>query len=446
MSLPNLTSFTMRTTPPKAGEDWFRIVKAKKKGEATKVYIYDEIGFWGTTAKDFAAALDDIETDEIHLHINSPGGSVFDGVAIYNTLKQHDAKVTAFIDGLAASAASFIVQAAEDRIISRNAQMMIHDAKAFAGGNAAQMRKAAELLDTVSDNIADIYSQRGELTADEFRKKMLAETWYRGSEAKDDGLVDTVTDEEDEEAEEDAKNKWDLTALFNYGGRDEAPPPTLATLNRVSINNRVEEAQNMGDQPATPTPPAVQQPPAPQATSDPAPAPEPTQPTPSPDPAPAPAPGGPTSLLVNGTAVTDFAAVQQHITGLEAFKKETIEGGRKAFVASLASGNKIAATQIEDMEKFSLSLSNEQFDQWKASMEAAPASTLFGQHGKTGGDASAPQNGPSDDDLDDQIAIHQGIVDNHKAGGMSQEDLEKKPSWQKLQNLLEQKNKQTSNS
>lgn len=424
MTSVELLTFSMRATPPKAGADWFRIVEAKK-GEATKVYIYDEIGFWGTTAKDFAATLTDIETDEIELHLNSPGGSVFDGLAIMAALKDHKAKVVAKVDGMAASAASFILQAADERLITRNAQVMIHDAKAYAGGNAAQMRKAAELLDRVSDNIADIYAVRsGQGTVESWRAIMAAgDEWYSGNEALDAGLVDAVIDnpEEDDDAPEEASNSWSTDQIEAFL---KTPAEKLAgSKDRVTITNRVEEAHMTGTNPQKQTPPAAPQPPAPTA-----------QQTAAPE---ATSPAAGVTLMVNGAEVTDLAAVQAHITGLESFKKETIEGGRKAFVAQLAKDGKILASDesLTATESFALSLSPEQFTAWKTSMEGAPATQLFGKHGATPGDSGAPANGGSTDETEARISVLKEIVQSHRDAGLSNEQIEAKDSYKELQKL-----------
>lgn len=428
----DLLTFSMRATAPKEGADWFKIVEAKKGEKSTKVYIYDEIGFWGTNAKEFAAILNDIDTDEIELHLNSPGGSVFDGLAIYNTLKDHKSTVIAKVDGVAASAASFILQAADTRQISRNAQVMIHDAKAYAGGNADQMRKAAELLDRVSDNIADIYSVRSSnaKTAEEFRSIMKSgDKWYNGNEALEDGLVDEVTDNpEEDDDDEDAENRvWNVAEVEAFL---QAPAEKLvANADRLTIKNRVEEAPMTGANdpqkntkpPAVPTPP-----PAPTATQPPAqqaPA-QPTQTAPE------------VKFMVNGAEVTDMTAVQAHITGLESFKKETIETGRKNFVKQLASDGKISASDenLTATEEFAMSLSSDQFDKWKASMSAAPASSLFQKHGVGPGDKSAPANGGVDAGKA-EIATLEEIVQAHRDAGMDEETLQKKESYQKLQEL-----------
>lgn len=435
-----LLTFSMRTEPPKAGADWFRIVKAKKASEPTKVYIYDEIGFWGTTAKDFAAMLDEIDSSEIHVHFNSPGGSVFDGLAIHASIKAHKAKVTGYVDGVAASAASFILQACDNRVSTRNAQIMIHDAKAYAGGNAQQMRNAADTLDRISDNIADIYAVRSGQTksASEFRNMMKAgDKWYNGNEALDDGLVDEVLDNpvEDDDAENLMTNTWSTEEIQNFL---QTAPDKLAAQGRVSVTNRVEEAQMTGEDPNKNTPPPVAQPPAPtaQATAPAAPAAAPVAPV---APVQQAAPVAGLSLIVNGAQVSDLSAVQAHITALETFKNETIEGNRKSFVAQLVKDNKILSSEetIKNTEELALSMSDEQFSKWKASMDTAPAQNLLGSYGVGPGEKHAPSNGTTGDaEKTHRITVLTEIVDSHKASGLTEDEIKEKSSYKELQALL----------
>lgn len=197
--------------------DWYRI---ENKSGTPEVYIYDEIGYFGVTASDFVKDITNIKADAFDLHINSPGGDVFDGLAIYNSIKNHPAEITAYVDGLAASAASFIAMAANKVVIARNSQMMIHDAHGLAIGNSADMRSLADLLDKSSDNIADIYAQKAGGTVANWRKAMKAETWYSADEAVKAGLADEV------QGNANTENSWDLS-IFNYTSRQEAPEPEI---------------------------------------------------------------------------------------------------------------------------------------------------------------------------------------------------------------------------
>lgn len=212
------------------GRRWYAI-NSVSVDEAT-VNIYDEIGFWGVTAQDFADDVTKLTSRVLNVHINSPGGEVFDGLAIMNTLRQHPAEVRVFVDGLAASAASFIAvgAAAPGHLnIARNAEMMIHDAMGWAVGNAAEMRDLADRLDKVSDNIADVYAQRAGGDVATWRAAMKAETWYTGAEAVAAGLADRVTGETDEA--NTVQDRWDLS-VFAHAGRRNAPAPVVTAAMR----------------------------------------------------------------------------------------------------------------------------------------------------------------------------------------------------------------------
>jgi ATP-dependent protease ClpP protease subunit len=180
------------------GRSWYTIRNAARSSEPAEVYLYDMIGGWGITAQDFVNDLSAITASRIDLHINCEGGEVFDGIAIYTALVNHKASVTAYVDSLAASAASFILQAADERVAGRNSRIMIHDAHAFCIGNAADMRDTANLLDDLSDNIADIYAERsakGDRAS--WRAAMTAGmdgTWYGPQAAVDAGLADRVAE------------------------------------------------------------------------------------------------------------------------------------------------------------------------------------------------------------------------------------------------------------
>lgn len=172
------------------GARWYEIRNATE--DEAEVYIYDEIGYWGVTANEFAQELRSITAPTIQLHLNSPGGDVFAGIAIYNALKAHKATVNVHIDALAASIASVIAQAGDNISIAKNAQMMIHDAHGFTVGTADDHREMADLLDASSDIIAEVYADRAGGSTKDWRSTMKATTWYRGAEAVEAGLADAV--------------------------------------------------------------------------------------------------------------------------------------------------------------------------------------------------------------------------------------------------------------
>lgn len=183
---------------------WYRIenrpasADAPAQGPTTDIYLYDAIGEWGVTAQDFVNALRGVVTGTITMYVNCEGGEVFDGLAIYEALRRHPANVTAFIDGIAASAASFVVMAADRIVMAERARMMIHDAHGLAIGNARDMRSMADLLDDLSDNIADIYAERTGKTRDDWRAAMQAAeggpdgTWYDAKAAVKAKLADEM--------------------------------------------------------------------------------------------------------------------------------------------------------------------------------------------------------------------------------------------------------------
>lgn len=175
----------------------YRLRNAGKK--ALEVYIYDAIGdFWGEgiSAKRFA---DDIraagQVDLITVRINSPGGLMFDGIAMYNVLDRHPARVEVDVDGMALSAASIVAMAGDEIRIAANAMMMIHNPQSIALGDADAMRHEAEVLDQAKVGLVNTYAARSAGDAKEISDMMDAETWFTAQEAVDAGLADVVTGE-----------------------------------------------------------------------------------------------------------------------------------------------------------------------------------------------------------------------------------------------------------
>lgn len=161
-------------------------------GKEAVVRIYDEIWNLGVNALDFTADLDTITAPEIRVEINSPGGNVFDGIAIYNALRMHPAKVTTRVDGIAASIASVIAQAGDHRVMIDSSQMMIHNAWGLVVGNRADHEEMAGLLEQQDSVIAGIYATASENDADHFRGLMDAETWMTAEQAVAEGLADEI--------------------------------------------------------------------------------------------------------------------------------------------------------------------------------------------------------------------------------------------------------------
>jgi ATP-dependent Clp protease, protease subunit len=158
-----------------------------------EIVIYDEIGAFGIPAK---AILDELKAlgpvAELILRINSPGGSVFDGVAIYNALRRHEARVIVWIDGIAASIASVIAMAGDEVVMPENAMLMLHDPSGLVIGTAAHMRAMAEALDKMKAGMVAAYRDKSGTDDAEIEALMAAETWLSAREAVDLGLADRV--------------------------------------------------------------------------------------------------------------------------------------------------------------------------------------------------------------------------------------------------------------
>jgi len=173
----------------------------KAEGKTAKIFIYGEIDNFGFEdsigAKDFAeklAALGDIE--EINVHINSPGGMVFEGITIYNTLVNHPAKIIVHIDGVAVSIASVIAMAGDEVRIAKNGMMMIHNPMARLGGESKDFRDMADTLDKIKETLIISYRRVTDMPEKVISDLMDKTTWFTAQEAMDSGLVHTVTDAE----------------------------------------------------------------------------------------------------------------------------------------------------------------------------------------------------------------------------------------------------------
>lgn len=173
-------------------------VEFKAAGSRGEIWLYDQIGesFWGDgiSAKTFQkelAALGRITT--LNVRINSPGGDVFDGLAIYNQLKTHPARVVVDVDGLAASIASVIAMAGDEVRMAANSMMMIHNPHGMAVGDASEMQRVAALLQQVKGSLSDTYAARTGQQKDQLNAWMDDETWMSAETAVQYGFADAVT-------------------------------------------------------------------------------------------------------------------------------------------------------------------------------------------------------------------------------------------------------------
>lgn len=208
-------------------------VVSKTEADAAEVFIYDaivgsdiEAEYWGgVSANAFVKALRDITASTIHLRINSPGGDVFAARAIETALREHKAKKVVHIDGLAASAATFIAMAGDEIVIADGAMFMIHKAWTLAWGNADDLQKTVDLLDKVDGTLVDTYAKRTGQGDARIAEWMAAETWFTADEAVQHGFADRVANASagDEPAPSN-QAQWTLNAFLARVARPAASP------------------------------------------------------------------------------------------------------------------------------------------------------------------------------------------------------------------------------
>lgn len=192
---------------------WQPGIHAKDDAESDNtISMYDPIGeTWlgdGVTAKRISAALRSIGDGDVIVNLNSPGGDVFEGIAIYNLLREHKGSVTVRVMGLAASAASVIAMAGDNIEVSRAGFFMIHNVWMVAVGNRNDLRDAADTLDPIDRALADVYAARTGMDAKTIAKMMDKETWIGGSDAVDQGFADGLlpADKVEESTESEGKS------------------------------------------------------------------------------------------------------------------------------------------------------------------------------------------------------------------------------------------------
>ena len=170
---------------------WYEI---NNSVDVTDVYLFNDIGTFGVSAQSFVDEIKEYEGKELAIHINSLGGEVFDGMAIYSIIQRRKAKTTVYIEGIAASIASVIALAADEVIMSENSLLMIHNAGGGTQGDASEMRKQADVLDKITNEIAEIYVKKTNLPYDEIIRLMSDETWLTAEEAVAMGFVDSISE------------------------------------------------------------------------------------------------------------------------------------------------------------------------------------------------------------------------------------------------------------
>ncbi|MGN4124882.1 head maturation protease, ClpP-related [Lysinibacillus sphaericus] len=191
-------------------------IEVNEDNDETVLTIYGDIGesFWyeSTSANDIDRALKEVKTSNITIRLNSPGGDAFDGISIYNRLKDHQAKVKIIVDGWACSAASIIAMAADELIMNTGAMIMVHEAWTIAIGSKTDMQKTIDMMTKLDESLLDIYMTKAQITRDEMKQFVINETWFTADEAVAIGFasasatMDTKDDQADKSNAEAYKN------------------------------------------------------------------------------------------------------------------------------------------------------------------------------------------------------------------------------------------------
>jgi len=227
--------------------------------DEAELFLYDEIGGWGTLAEDFIAELKTITAPKLRVRMSSPGGSVFEGIALANALRTHPAEVTVQVDGIAASIASVIAMAGDRVVVQPQAMIMCHDASGMCLGDAQDMQDMADLLDKISGNIADAYAAKAGGTREEWRELMRAETWYTAEEAVEAGLADECMPipkrgEDQPEPEPEMRKSFDFAAYGYQGPKQPEDKSTLTIDIGTALGEQIANAlrASVTPEPATP--------------------------------------------------------------------------------------------------------------------------------------------------------------------------------------------------
>ena len=188
--------------------EWYKI-EASANDQA-EILVYDVIGWPYNDAGDLVRYVNSLGDKDILVRLNTPGGDVFDGMAIFNSLANHKGKVTIRIEALAASMGSVLAMAGKEIQAYANTMMMIHDPWTYMAGNQYELREMADLLEKISGNMLDVYTGRSKVGKREMKEIMKAETWYTAKEAKEKGFINTIL-----ETGKATKAQFDLTMYTN---------------------------------------------------------------------------------------------------------------------------------------------------------------------------------------------------------------------------------------
>lgn len=228
---------------------WYRF-EAKQKDRAS-IMIYEQIGQTysgeGVSAKEFVRDLRALQVKDIDIHINSPGGNVFDGNSIYNALRSHKARISVKIDGIAASIASVIAMSGDTVSMPENAMMMIHDPSGLVIGTAQDMEKMAGALRKIKGGLVAAYRNKAGLADEKISEMMTAETWLTAKEAVDHGFADEMTAPVTFQANIEALSQYKNVpqTLFNKGPVQGSQWKTDAAIHQAAsaLNDQLRNGQ-----------------------------------------------------------------------------------------------------------------------------------------------------------------------------------------------------------
>ena len=219
----------------------------KNEADAVNIQIYDEISsddFWGdvVTAKAINDEIEKANGKPLEIHINSYGGEVFEGFAIYNNLKRYTGKKTVVVDGIAASIASVIALAGDEIYMNKASMLMIHNASGVAYGNAEEMKKVVSALEQINEVIRDVYKNRSNLDDEQLKEFMDNETYFTPQEAVQYGFADGIV-------EEDVPEEPTATALKNLSDSISERIEQLKEIKNVIITEAQDGVSVVDEEP-----------------------------------------------------------------------------------------------------------------------------------------------------------------------------------------------------
>jgi ATP-dependent Clp endopeptidase proteolytic subunit ClpP len=350
----------MTTPTPK-----FYALEKSDNGEAT-IHLYDEVGAFGSGSKEFLADLARLDGQHIHLRINSPGGSVVEGTAIYNALRRHKGGLTVHIDALAASMASVIAMAGAPVYIADNALLMIHNPWTVSAGDSEQLRREADLLDKLKDSLRNAYVRKTGMEADRIAQMMDEETWLDAVEAVALGFADAI---EEGVAAAATATPAQLRARFDKFAAGMTQPETQEPAAPEVIEEPAATVVSESADSSTPSDSSDSTEPAAEQPAEVEPTPEPEQPAPA-------------EPQARATAADAILAKYNEVLA----RAEAAEAHAKAIEAKLDLVKGELATKCEDLDRLERSLglsparivpavdqaqdSGTIYDQWKNSTGA----------------------------------------------------------------------------